>query len=59
MLHDKRTETEYLIGELIKRAKKEFGKPCKKRVVGCPTCDAHRMIEFLSWWLMIEELNEE
>jgi len=42
---------------LIKRIKRDFGKPCKEQAVGCAICDAYRLVAYLEWLMMVESIE--
>ena len=39
-----------IIRLLIKSIKGGFGPRCKDTVIGCPTCTAYRLIDYLEWY---------
>ena len=57
MIHTKESETEYITALLIKRIKRDFGKPCKEQAVGCAICDAYRLVAYLEWLMMVESIE--
>ena len=43
-------KTLLLIQKLKEQIKKDFGKRCKETYIGCPSCTAYRLLDYLLWY---------